>query len=482
MGGGRGSVRGTSAGAVSGPATPGAWAGGLGRVLLDALLAMTVIVDDHGVIAAGNEAWRRFGRENGAGPAVAEGVGLDYFAICRDGTLAGCPRSPRAQAGVARVLRRELPIFTLDYASHSSDDPRWFMLTVTPLEGGAAVIAHSDITERRRTEMSAAALIETGRELAGGLEPADVARQIATSVVRVFDARHSTLYRLQRETGQLLCIAAAGIGDAETWRGRTMMVGEGVAGRAVAEERCVWTPDVLDDPKISLPAWAPEQVRAAGFRSVLAMPLKAGDRVIGVLGLGDVAGRTYTEDELALLAAFVGQGAVALENSALYREIRDARDFLQSITENSPDAIITTDGRGRVTYFSRGAEAMFGYSAAEMIGTSVADLYPGGREEARSVKRRLAEEGLLRNYESGFLAKDGRRGEISASISVLRDASGAAVGPLGLLTDIRERRQLEEQLRQSQKRDAIGRLAGVIAHEFDNLLAVIAGRTQLVLS
>ena len=91
-------MRGTSAGAVSGPATPGAWAGGLGRVLLDALPAMTVIVDDHGVIAAANEAWRRFGRENGAGPAVAEGVGLDYFAICRDGTLAGCPRSPRAQA------------------------------------------------------------------------------------------------------------------------------------------------------------------------------------------------------------------------------------------------------------------------------------------------------------------------------------------------------------------------------------------------
>ena len=87
-------------------------------------------------------------------------------------------------------------------------------------------------------------------------------------------------------------------------------------------------------------------MRAAGFRSVLAMPLKAEDRVIGVLGLGDVAGRTYTEDELALLAAFVGQGAVALENSALYREIRDARDFLQSITDHSPDAIVTTDGEG----------------------------------------------------------------------------------------------------------------------------------------
>ncbi|HKC09070.1 MAG TPA: PAS domain S-box protein [Methylomirabilota bacterium] len=461
--------------------TPAAWTGGPGRLLLDALPSMAVIVDHRGDIVAANEAWRRFGRENGAGPAVAEGVGQNYFAICRDAALVGCPAGPRAAAGITRVLRRELPIFTLDYACHGEEAQRWFMLTVTPLESGA-VIAHTDITARRRTEMSAAALIETGRELAGGLEPAEVARQIASSVVRVFGAQHATLYRLERDAGRLVCIAAAGAGDPADWCGQTVLLGEDAVGRAVAEERSVWTPDVLTDLKISLPAWAEDRIRAAGFRSVLAVPLKAGDRVIGVLSLGDVAGRTYTEDELALLAAFVGQGAVALENSALYREIRDARDFLQSITENSPDAIITTDREGRVTYFSRGAETMFGYRAEEMIGTSVVELYPGGREEARSVKRRVEQDGLLRNYESAFLAKDGRRVEISASISVLRDTSGAAVGTLGLLKDIAERRQLEEQLRQSQKMDAVGRLAGGIAHDFNNLLTVIAGRAQMILA
>ena len=248
---------------------------------------MTVIVDEQGVIVTANEAWRRFGRENGAGPAVAEGVGQDYFAICRDGAMAGCPRGSRAPAGITRVLRRELPIFTLDYASHGSDDPRWFTLIATPLEGGGAVIAHSDVTERRRTEMSAAALIETGRELAGGLEPADVARQIATSVVRVFAARHATVFRLEPEGGRLVCIAAAGAADAKSWHGRTVGLGEGAEGRAAAEERSVWTPDVLSDPKISLPEWAEDAVRAAGFRSVLAMPLKSGRAGHRGAGLGD---------------------------------------------------------------------------------------------------------------------------------------------------------------------------------------------------
>ncbi len=482
MSGGRGGPRPASPAGAADLATPAAWTGGAGRRLLDALPAMTVIVDERGTIVTANEAWRRFGRENGPGPAMAEGVGQDYFAICREGAMAGCPRGSRAPAGIARVLRRELPIFTVDYASDGSDDSRWFTLTATPLDGGGAVIAHCDVTERRRTEMSAAALIETGRDLAGGLEPAEVARQIAASVVRVFAARHATVYRLEPEGGRLVCIAAAGAGDAESWWGRTVGVGDGAEGRAVAEERSVWTPDVLADPKISLPEWARDAVRAAGFRSVLAMPLKAGDKVIGVLGLGDGPDRTYTEDELALLAAFAGQGAAALENSALYRQIRDALDFLQSVTEHSPDAIVTTDREGRVTFFSRGAESMFGCRAAEMIGTSVAGLYPGGIEEARLIRRRLVEEGPLRGYETGFLARDGRCIDVSASIAMLRDPAGAEVGTLGVLKDIGERRRLEEQLRQSQKMEAVGRLAGGIAHDFNNLLTVIAGRAHLILS
>jgi two-component system cell cycle sensor histidine kinase/response regulator CckA len=125
---------------------------------------------------------------------------------------------------------------------------------------------------------------------------------------------------------------------------------------------------------------------------------------------------------------------------------------------------------------------MFGYAAAEMIGTAVADLYPGGLDEARAVKRRLAEEGQIRNYESWFTARDGRRVEVSSSLSPLRDASGTVAGTLGVIKDIGERRQLEEQLRQSQKMEAIGRLAGGIAHDFNNLLTVIVGRAQLILA
>ena len=105
--GARPSLHMAPAGDAAGATIPGAWTGGLARVLLDALPAMTVVVDDGGLIVAANEAWRRFGRENGAGPAVAEGVGQDYFALCCEGAMAGCPQGARAQAGIIRVLRRD---------------------------------------------------------------------------------------------------------------------------------------------------------------------------------------------------------------------------------------------------------------------------------------------------------------------------------------------------------------------------------------
>ena len=102
---------------------------------------------------------------------------------------------------------------------------------------------------------------------------------------------------------------------------------------------------------------------------------------MGALVLGDPAGRQFTEEEVQVAEAFADRAAIALETTRLYAEARDARDFLQSITESSADAIVTADVRSRITYWSAGAREIFGYGEDEVLGQLGEMLYMGGAEE-----------------------------------------------------------------------------------------------------
>ncbi|MFQ5898622.1 MAG: GAF domain-containing protein [Candidatus Methylomirabilia bacterium] len=323
--------------------------------------------------------------------------------------------------------------------------------------------------EAERRRRAAEGLAEAGHLLSQALGVEEVGQRIVDSVRELYRVPASTLYRLELESGDLVAIAISG--DVGPTLGRNVVFprGAGVVGVAVGERRAVVTPDVLADPRIALPPEVRSRIEQAPYRSALAVPLLAEGRVIGALGIGDRAGRVFTDEEIRLVEAFADEAAVALEKVRLYEEIKAARDFLQSIAENSADAIMTADLEGRITYFSPGAEKIFGYRAEEVLGRPAADYYRSGQEEARAVTERLAVEGQIRNYETAFRAKEGRLVEVNSSISHLRDSSGAIVGTLGVMKDITERKRAEEALRQRAERLRVLR-------EIDQ--AILAARSQ----
>jgi len=130
-----------------------------------------------------------------------------------------------------------------------------------------------------------------------------------------FGVRRAALFWRDADADHLTCIASAGEGGAERWLGRTLAAGVGMAGRAVAEGRPVWSRDLLADPRVPIAAWLRERLEAEDLRSVAAAPLRVGGVVRGALGLLAPAGRSYDDADLGRLARFADEAARELERA-----------------------------------------------------------------------------------------------------------------------------------------------------------------------
>jgi len=158
------------------------------------------------------------------------------------------------------------------------------------------------------------------------------------------------------------------------------------------------------------------------------------------------------------------------------------RERLMSAIEQSSESILITDIKGTIQYVNPAFERITGYTREEALGDNPSLLKSG--EQGEDFYRELWEaitagetwHGRLRNKR-----KDGSLFTEDATISPVRDPAGNIVSFVAVKRDIGREEELEGQLRQSQKMDAVGRLAGGIAHDFNNMLGVILGHTEMAL-
>jgi PAS domain S-box-containing protein len=216
-------------------------------------------------------------------------------------------------------------------------------------------------------------------------------------------------------------------------------------------------------------------------------------------------------------------GAIsAFQDVTDLKRAEEASRWLAAIVESSDDAIITKDLNGIITSWNQGAEQLFGYSANEIIGKPVTVLIPPERyNEEPNILERIRRGERIDHYETVRQGKDGSLVEISLTVSPIKDSEGAIIGAskiarditvrkqaetalreakdelaksnaaleqrvkerteeldqaiATLLEDIEEQKRLEAQLRQAQKMESIGTLAGGIAHDINNVLNIVKG-------
>jgi signal transduction histidine kinase len=227
--------------------------------------------------------------------------------------------------------------------------------------------------------------------------------------------------------------------------------------------------------RFQMSAEAVDAHQQLGYTSGIFVPLTSGPRLSSaMLLLGADVARTYDADDLAAVEELARRTALTIENGKLLREARELFDA--DLTGNFVAAF---DGRilecnlafARMLRFATVAEAV------EESGTAIF----GGDVNWRAFVGSIVRERRVRQQEIALRDREGNQVHVLVSANGLFTDNGQIDTIRGQLYDLTPHQQLEEQLSQSQKMEAVGRLAGGIAHDFNNLLMVVGGQAGRLL-
>jgi two-component system cell cycle sensor histidine kinase/response regulator CckA len=213
------------------------------------------------------------------------------------------------------------------------------------------------------------------------------------------------------------------------------------------------------------------------------------DSVIGTLA---VQSDSLVEGDIPAITAFAYQIAAAWHRALLFeqsqqelarrRQAEEARALLATVVEQAAEMVIVTDTKGTIQYVNPAFERVTGYTSGEAVGQNPRLLKSGrqGQDFYADLWKTVAS-GHVWHGRFVNKRKDGVFYTEDATITPVRDDEETIVNYVAVKRDISDELELEERYRQSQKMEAIGRLAGGVAHDFNNLLTVIQGYTAFVL-
>lgn len=164
----------------------------------------------------------------------------------------------------------------------------------------------------------------------------------------------------------------------------------------------------------------------------------------------------------------------------LQQELSNSEQRYRELFENANDLIFTHGPDGKLTSINQAVERMLGYAVSEALSMRIHDmLAPESQAGLENCIAELRRNPATQTWEATAIARSGKHVFLEMALRLVH-RDGAPVSVEGIARDVTERRLLEDQIRQSQKMEAIGVLAGGIAHDFNNLLTGILGYAYLM--
>jgi diguanylate cyclase (GGDEF)-like protein/PAS domain S-box-containing protein len=310
---------------------------------------------------------------------------------------------------------------------------------VAPALQAAALVA-----ERERHASAEAALRELAVAAGGVLEPSELARLAVERAVSLIGFDRAALYWWDRESGQLVSLAASGPAGSKRLR-----PGQGAAGAAFERAAPVLVQDYQDWGLAT--AWA----RRHGFQSAMAVPLMVNDSAVGAVSGYCRSKRNFSDEDVSLLSLLAAQVGPAVEAARLHAGLARSEERLRSLYETVSCGFIVYDAEGRVVDANRAAEEMIGLRLEQMRGRRSDTLWEAARESGehdRPAQAALTTGRPVLDSVIRITRRDGQVRWLHGDAVPVLDANGRPQQVVSSLIDVSARMRAESALRESEGR------------------------------
>jgi PAS domain S-box-containing protein len=326
-------------------------------------------------------------------------------------------------------------------------------------------------------------VLEAGRSIASALSREAIFAAVRDAALKLLRGERCIILRIESESGEEDVTAVSGEVHAEF--SRTMVQKARGLGRAVAS--------------IEGAGDNSESVVLSGVRSCLCAPIFVRGRCIGCFYVTHrQVGRLFGEVEEQLADFIATLAGAALENADGFAELRRLNATLENqiaesqraerriqeqaaLLDKARDAISVQDLDSRIIYWNQSAELLYGWSAGEVHGQKATELlYRGDASRPWEDAERIVQERGEWTGELHQSTKDGKEVIVESRWTLVRDEEGRPKAKLVVNTDITEKKKLEAQFLRAQRMESIGKLAGGIAHDINNVLTPIMMAVELL--
>lgn len=260
---------------------------------------------------------------------------------------------------------------------------------------------------------------------------------------------------------------------------------KGVFVRALREHRPILVDDV--NAMQDLFSFRSQSfAKKLGTQSLICLPIAYEQEPLGILAVDNIhTKRPLTQSDANLLMAVAYQAAAGIFGSRAYKKMQDNEARYRSLYDKAPTAYFSISADdATIINCNLAAERLLGHPRSELVGSVWLDYCStgaDGRERAERIFQAVKEGRSINNEEVQWLHRDGRLVWTHLSMEPFADAKGHVPEFRCILADTTERKELEAQLRHSQRMEAMGTLAGGVAHDLSNILSAIVSYPDLLL-